>query len=119
MIDDQYAPLTEKIIEVISNFSSEPIRFIINTHMHPDHTGGNENFGKRGALIVGHENVRSQMKVAGYDQTPPFVTFSRDECERGCSFGAYFSSLSATLPAARRTNNLTILTDSIAHRFHK
>ena len=40
---------------------------------------------------------------------------SRDECERGCSFGAYFSSLSATLPAARRTNNLTILTDSIAH----
>ncbi len=40
---------------------------------------------------------------------------SRDECERGCSFGAYFSSLSATLPAARRTNNLTIFTDSIAH----
>ena len=65
LIDDQYAPLTEKIIEAISNFSSEPIRFIINTHMHPDHTGGNENFGKRGALIVGHENVRSQMKVAG------------------------------------------------------
>ena len=78
MIDDQYAPLTEKIIEAIGNFSSEPIRFIINTHMHPDHTGGNENFGKRGALIVGHENVRSQMKVAGYDQTPPFVTFSKD-----------------------------------------
>ena len=78
LIDDQYAPLTEKIIEVISNFSSEPIRFIINTHMHPDHTGGNENFGKRGALIVVHENVRSQMKVAGYDQTPPFVTFSKD-----------------------------------------
>ena len=78
LIDDQYAPLTEKIIEAISNFSSEPIRFIINTHMHPDHTGGNENFGRRGALIVGHENVRSQMKVAGYDQTPPFVTFSKD-----------------------------------------
>ena len=78
LIDDQYAPLTEKIIEAISEFSSEPIRFIINTHMHPDHTGGNENFGKRGALIVGHENVRSQMKIAEYDQTPPFVTFSKD-----------------------------------------
>ena len=40
---------------------------------------------------------------------------SRDQCERGCSFGAYFSTLSATLPAARQTNNLTIMTDSIAH----
>ena len=78
LIDDQYAPLTEKIIDAIGTLSSKPIKFIINTHMHPDHTGGNENFGRRGTLIVGHENVRSQMRIAGYDQTPPFVTFSKD-----------------------------------------
>jgi glyoxylase-like metal-dependent hydrolase (beta-lactamase superfamily II) len=78
LIDDQYAPLTEKIVKAIKTVSDEPIRFVINTHMHPDHTGGNENFGKLGALIVGHENVRSQMKIAGYEQSPPLVTFSKD-----------------------------------------
>jgi len=78
LIDDQYAPLTEKIVETIKTVSDEPIRFVINTHMHPDHTGGNENLGKLGALVVGHENVRSQMKIAGYEQSPPLVTFSKD-----------------------------------------
>ena len=78
LIDDQYAPLTEKIIKAVNSISNQPIRYIINTHMHPDHTGGNENFGRLGAMIVGHENVRSQMIKAGYDQTPPFVTFSED-----------------------------------------
>ena len=78
LIDDQYAPLTEKIIKAVNSISSQPIRYIINTHMHPDHTGGNENFGRLGAMIVGHENVRSQMAKAGYSQTPPFVTFSQD-----------------------------------------
>ena len=78
LIDDQYAPLTDKILEAIRTVSDQPVKFIINTHMHPDHTGGNENFGRIGALIIGHENVRSQMAIAGYKQTPPFVTFSEN-----------------------------------------
>ena len=78
LVDDQYAPLTNKIIDSIKQLSHQPVRYIINTHMHPDHTGGNENFGRLGAMIVGHENVRSQMIKAGYNQTPPFVTFSED-----------------------------------------
>ena len=45
LIDDQYAPLTDKIVAAIRTVSSEPIRFLVNTHMHPDHVGGNENFG--------------------------------------------------------------------------
>ena len=76
LIDDQYAPLTDKIVAAIRTVSSEPIRFLVNTHMHPDHVGGNENFGKMGTLIFGQDNVRSQMAIAGYDQEPPLVTFS-------------------------------------------
>ena len=78
LIDDQYAPLTEKIVAAIRDLSDEPIRFLVNTHMHPDHTGGNENFGNMGTMIFGHDNVRSQMEIAGYDEQPPLVTFSED-----------------------------------------
>lgn len=78
MIDDQYAPLTDKIVAAIRTVSDEPIRFVINTHLHPDHTGGNENFGRMGAVIVGHDNVRAQMEISDYAESPPFVTFSED-----------------------------------------
>jgi cyclase len=78
LIDDQYAPLTDKIVAAVRTVSDQPIRFVINTHMHPDHTGGNENLGRLGAMIVGHDNVRAQMAKAGYAEMPPFVTFSED-----------------------------------------
>lgn len=78
LVDDQYAPLTDKIVAAIRTVSDGDIRMVINTHMHPDHTGGNENFGRMGAVIFGHDSVRSQMAVAGYDEAPPFVTFSED-----------------------------------------
>lgn len=78
LVDDQFAPLTDKIVAAVRSVSPEPIRFLINTHMHPDHTGGNENFGNMGTLIFGHDNVRSQMAIAGYEQEPPLVTFSQD-----------------------------------------
>jgi glyoxylase-like metal-dependent hydrolase (beta-lactamase superfamily II) len=76
LIDDQYAPLTDKIVAAIRLISDEPIRFLVNTHMHPDHTGGNENFGRMGTMIFGHDNVRSQMEIAGYTEEPPLVTFN-------------------------------------------
>jgi glyoxylase-like metal-dependent hydrolase (beta-lactamase superfamily II) len=78
LIDDQYAPLTDKIVAAVRTVSSEPIRFLVNTHMHPDHTGGNENFGKMGTLIFAHDNVRSQMAISDYAEEPPLVTFSED-----------------------------------------
>lgn len=63
LVDDQYAPLTDKIVAALRTISDAPIRFVINTHWHGDHTGGNENLGKAGALVVAHENVRERMSV--------------------------------------------------------
>ncbi len=62
LIDDQFAPLSEKILAAIRVVSDKPVRFVINTHWHFDHTGGNENFGKQGAIIVAHDNVRERLK---------------------------------------------------------
>jgi len=66
MIDDQFSPLTKKIKAAIADLSKKPIRFIINTHWHFDHTGGNENHGKDGVVIVAHDNVRKRMSKDGF-----------------------------------------------------
>ena len=71
LIDDQFAPLTDKINAAIAKITPKPVRFVLNTHWHFDHTGGNENYGNAGALIVAHENVRKRM---GTDQ---FIEFLR------------------------------------------
>ncbi|MGH7163677.1 MAG: MBL fold metallo-hydrolase [Planctomycetota bacterium] len=76
LIDDQFAPLTAKVKEAVKALSDKPIRFLINTHWHGDHTGGNENFGRAGVLIVAHENVRKRMSVEQFQEafgrkTPP------------------------------------------------
>ena len=63
MIDDQFAPLSEKIKSAIADISEEPIKFLINTHWHFDHTGGNENFANSGSIIVAHENVHKRMST--------------------------------------------------------
>lgn len=69
LIDDQFAPLTEKIRAAIATVSDRPIRFVLNTHWHDDHTGGNENFGQAGSLVVAQENVRRRMSVTQYQPT--------------------------------------------------
>ena len=63
LIDDQYAPLTERVLAALRTVTSGQVRFVLNTHRHEDHTGGNENLGDAGALIVAHDNVRVRMSV--------------------------------------------------------
>jgi cyclase len=63
IVDDQFAPLVPKIEAAVRKLQDAPVRFVINTHHHADHTGGNEPFGKAGALIVAHENVRTRLST--------------------------------------------------------
>ena len=63
VVDDQYAPLTPKILAAIRTVTPAPVKFVLNTHWHFDHTGGNENMGKVGALLVAHDNVRRRMST--------------------------------------------------------
>ena len=57
MVDAQFAPLTEKIVAAIKQISDRPIRFLVNTHVHGDHTGGNENLGKMGVTILARDRA--------------------------------------------------------------
>lgn len=61
MVDGQFAPLSEKIKAAIKAISPLPIKYLVNTHFHGDHTGGNENFAKDGAIIVAHDNIRVRL----------------------------------------------------------
>jgi len=61
MVDSQYAQITDKVVAAIRKISSEPIRFLVNTHVHPDHTAGNANFVKMGALLFAREELREEM----------------------------------------------------------
>ena len=61
MVDAQYAQLTDKVVAAIRKISPEPIRFLVNTHVHPDHTAGNANFVKMGALLFAREELREEM----------------------------------------------------------
>ena len=90
LVDDQFAPLTARIEAEVAKLTTKPIRFVINTHWHFDHTGGNENLGKAGAVIVAHENVRRRMSTEQFIEflgmtmkaepkvALPVVTFTRD-----------------------------------------
>ena len=89
MIDDQYAPLTPKIRAAIATVSPKPVRFLVNTHWHGDHVGGNEDMAGTGSIIVAHDNTRKRMSseqfIAAYNmKVPPsptgalpIVTFSQ------------------------------------------
>lgn len=61
LVDDHYAPISQKIKDAIAKLTDQPVKFVLNTHWHGDHTGGNESFAADGAIILAHENVRARM----------------------------------------------------------
>jgi cyclase len=92
VVDDQYAPLADKIQNALKGITDKPVRFIINTHYHEDHTGGNEYFQKQ-APIIAHDNVRKRLEIGGragnggsvkFEAKPqpkdalPIITFDHD-----------------------------------------
>lgn len=78
MVDATFGPLTGKVTAALKTFSNEPIRFLVNTHPHGDHTGGNANFAKMGATILGRPEMRRDlMALKGFDQAGlPTVIFN-------------------------------------------
>src|SRR5215467_2604241 len=92
VVDDQYAPLSDKIQDALKGITDKPVRFIINTHYHEDHTGGNSYFQKQ-APIIAHDNVRKRLEMGGqagnggsvkFEAKPqpkdalPIITFDHD-----------------------------------------
>ncbi|WP_420321576.1 MBL fold metallo-hydrolase [Flagellimonas sp.] len=89
MVDDQFAPLSNKIRAAISTLTDKPISYLVNTHMHGDHTGGNINFNTENTTLVAHDNVRKKLKEKGltnvkankmsqsdYEKSLPEITYS-------------------------------------------
>ncbi|MFK7834069.1 MAG: MBL fold metallo-hydrolase [Winogradskyella sp.] len=77
VIDDQFAPLSEKILAAIKTISDQPLKFLVNTHFHGDHTGGNENMEKAGAIIIAHDNVKKRLVEKESSKAAlPVITFN-------------------------------------------
>jgi len=81
LVDTQFAPLTEKIVASVKKISPSPIKFIVNTHVHGDHTGGNENFAKLGAVVFSRDQLRARLARPAGNAAPapqaalPMVTY--------------------------------------------
>src|SRR5262249_18660255 len=81
LVDTQFAPLSDKIVAAVKKISSSPIKFVVNTHVHGDHTGGNENLGKMGAVIFSRDQLQSRLPRPAGNAAPapaaalPMITY--------------------------------------------
>lgn len=104
LVDDQFAPLSARIKAAVASISRRPVRFVLNTHWHGDHTGGNEHFGRAGSVIVAHENVRRRMS------SEQFTSFASQPIP---------ASPKAALPVVTFTSDVTFhLNGDEIHAFH-
>ena len=104
VIEDQYASQYEVMKQAIATLSTDPFKFLVNTHWHSDHTGGNEQMGSNGAIIVAHENVRQRVST---DQVGEFFNAERP------------ASPSVALPIVTFYRDITFhLNENDVHVFH-
>lgn len=92
LVDDKYAPMTDAILKAITSIKGDTPAFVINTHWHGDHTGGNENLGRQGSVIVAHDNVRKRLSVA--NEIPAFNMKSEPLAKEGLPSITYGETLS-------------------------
>ena len=114
LIDDQFAPLNAKIVAAVAALGASPVRYVLNTHWHYDHSGGNEPFGEAGATIFAHDNVRLRLlqggTVAGTSTPPapakalPVVTYGQ-----GITFHLNGDEIVATFTGGGHTDGDTVL----------
>lgn len=114
LIDDQFAPLNAKIVAAVAALGASPVRYVLNTHWHYDHSGGNESFGEAGATIFAHDNVRLRLlqggTVAGTSTPPapakalPVVTYGQ-----GITFHLNGDEIVATFTGGGHTDGDTVL----------
>jgi cyclase len=82
LIDSMYAPMHPKIMDALAKLSSQPVRYVVNTHLHGDHTAGNEAMAKLGAVIISHDNMRKRMAAQQNNVPPsaalPTITYTDD-----------------------------------------
>ncbi|MGH6787785.1 MAG: MBL fold metallo-hydrolase [Novosphingobium sp.] len=123
LIDDQFAPLTEKIGQAVAGLGAMPARYLVNTHWHYDHSGGNENLGKAGVTIFAHDNVRVRLAaggtVAGTVSPPapaaalPVVTYAQ-----GLTFHLNDDDIDAVFTGGGHTDGDTVLIWRTANVVH-
>jgi cyclase len=75
MVDSQFAPLTDKIVAAVKQISPSPIKYMVNTHVHGDHTGGNENLAKQGVTILSREELRTRLAKTAAPAALPMITY--------------------------------------------
>src|SRR5262245_52399565 len=71
MVDSQYAQISQKLLAAVRTVGQGPIRYLVNTHIHPDHTAGNAFFGKMGATILSRDQLRARMAMPPTGNAPP------------------------------------------------
>lgn len=125
IVDDQFAPLTPKILAAIAAITPKPVKFVVNTHWHFDHTGGNENLAGTGALIIAHDNVRKRMSTDQFIEAMnrkelaapkgawPVVTFNE-----GVTFHINDETIAVTHVAAAHTDGDALVYFTRANVLH-
>jgi cyclase len=114
LIDDQFAPLTDKILAAVAGLGAKPVRYLVNTHWHFDHSGGNENLGKAGVTIFAHDNVRVRLAAGSTEEmiavppapaaALPVVTYAQ-----GLSFHVNGDQIDAVFTGGGHTDGDTVM----------